>query len=84
MFISKEDTIIEHSVSEQLSQSQVKTEERFSTYKTVLEKQALFLSAVLECVKISKEAMTYKCGLVMEMGHLIQNLSGVINEQSEF
>jgi len=32
-----------------------------------------------ECVKISKEAMTYKSGSVMKMSHLMQNLCGVIN-----
>ena len=52
-------------------------------------KQALCLPAVYvkktmlvyieECVKISKETMTYKRGLLMKMGHLIQNLCGVIN-----
>ena len=36
-----------------------------------------------ECVKISKEVMTYKIGLVMKMSHLMQNLCGVINQQSE-
>jgi hypothetical protein len=32
------------------------------------------LSYSEECVKISKEAMTYKSGLVMKMSYLIQNL----------
>ena len=89
MFISKQDTIIEQSVSEQLSSDRLKQKEESVLTTEFWEKQALCLPAVLvkktmlayseECVKISKEAMTYKSGSVMKMSHLMQNLCGVIN-----
>jgi len=47
MFISKQDTTIEHSVSEQLSSDRLKQKEESALTKQFWENQALCLPAVL-------------------------------------